>query len=410
MTAPQLLIYIMAALLLQLGLWLIISILSRSRAGTAARLGKAAEQSATERVAWQGWRDFRLVRREFADGARSQCSFYFEPVDGKALPEFKPGQFLTVSLPVPDPGNGEVRKIVRCYSLSDRPGKQTYRITVKRAGPPPNQPDAPPGTASNWLHDHLQGGAIVPMKAPAGQFHIQPGASTPAVFIAGGIGITPMMSMIAWSLAAEPGRKLHLYHGVQNGGDHAFKEVLEDLARDNSDLRLHVVYNQPRSEDMVGKDFQHRGFISIELLKQTLPIGRHEFYVCGPPRMMESIVPALIAWGASPSDVHYEAFGPATVRNAPPPTVQKPLASFDIHFRRSKRTVSWDGREGNLLDFAEKHGLDVQSGCRSGSCGSCETKIAAGSVRYHSKPDHEPAAGSCLLCVSVPDSDLELEA
>jgi ferredoxin len=82
----------------------------------------------------------------------------------------------------------------------------------------------------------------------------------------------------------------------------------------------------------------------------------------------------------------------------------------EVTFRRSGRTLVWDGRDASLLDFAERHGVAVESGCRSGSCGSCETKLVTGAVRYAQRPDHDLAPGSCLLCVGTPGSALVIEA
>jgi ferredoxin len=72
--------------------------------------------------------------------------------------------------------------------------------------------------------------------------------------------------------------------------------------------------------------------------------------------------------------------------------------------------LTWDGRDASLLDFAERHGIAVESGCRSGGCGSCETRLLEGKVQYENAPDHDVAAGHCLLCVGHPSSPLVLEA
>jgi len=127
--------------------------------------------------------------------------------------------------------------------------------------------------------------------------------------------------------------------------------------------------------------------------------------------MMQILVPALAEWGVPVADIHYEAFGPASVRLAGLPEVPAPAAdAFEVKFHRSSRTLSWDGRDASLLDFAERHGIEVESGCRSGGCGSCETRLAEGSVQYEHAPDHDVAPGHCLLCVGRPSSNLVLEA
>jgi ferredoxin-NADP reductase len=412
LTAPQLLLWIAAGILLQ-GAVAIGFALRRWHSAEAARgLVPAAEAAVRPDAAWAGWREFRVERREFEDAARSQCSFYLVPVDGTRLPAFKPGQFLTFALPV-DEGGGGRRTITRCYSLSDRPDPKHYRITVKRVGAPADRPDLPPGLSSNHLHHQVQAGTLLKVKAPAGHFFIDADPALPAVLIAGGIGITPMMSMLRWCLDEQPGRALHLYYGVRDGRECAFRPVLEDLAARHPVFRLHLVFSRPQPGEAQGRDYHHEGRIGVDLLRATLPHGRHAFYVCGPPAFMQELVPALAAWGVPIADLHFEAFGPASVQlpGAPPPAAALGEgAAFEVHFARSGRTLAWDGRDASLLDFAERHGVEVESGCRSGSCGACQTRLVEGRVSYAQTPDHDIAPGHCLLCVGRPAASLVLEA
>jgi hypothetical protein len=229
--------------------------------------------------------------------------------------------------------------------------------------------------------------------------------------IGGGIGITPMMSMLRWCVANQPQRPVHLFYGLRNSEDHAFKLQLEELAASHPALRLHVVYSRPTTADVAGRDYQHAGHVDVELLRKTLTHGRHLFYVCGPPSMMQTLVPALAEWGVPAKDIHYEAFGPASVKLPGAQVSAAPLvSSVEVKFQRSGRTLNWDGQDASLLDFAERHGIEVESGCRSGGCGSCETRVLDGSVAYEHTPDHDLASGHCLLCVGRPATSLVLEA
>jgi ferredoxin-NADP reductase len=415
-TASQLLAYIAAALLLQMVAGVGLVFWRRRTVSSEIPATETQDPPAAATCAWPGWRDFRVVRREIEDAAQTQCSFHLQPVDGIPLTPFQPGQYLTFSLKVPDTAtagpDGE-RTLTRCYSLSDRPDATGYRITVKRVPSPAGQPELPPGASSTHFHDRVRQGDVLQVKAPSGHFVIDTDASVPAVFIAGGIGITPLMSMLRWCVAEQHGRLLHLYYGVRSSGDHAFKRVLEDLAASHPALRLNVVYSSPGPENVLGRDYHHVGHIDLELLRRTLPHGRHKFYVCGPPPMMQSLVPALREWGVQADDIHFEAFGPASVRPAMPLTTEPRVAASDaieVHFSRSGRTLLWDGQDANLLDFAERHDLAVDSGCRSGSCGTCETRLVSGIVTYTDTPDHDVAKGHCLLCVGKPQSALVLEA
>lgn len=404
-TAPLLLAYICTAILLQVAAGLGLAVWHWRRYLPAE--GGATDETAYPNVpgAWQGWREFRVARREYEDMGKAQCSFYLEPVDGLPLLPFKAGQFLTFDLPIAN------RKVIRCYSLSDRPDPERFRVTIKRIGAPADRPHLPPGIASNHLHDKVHEGDLLTMKAPAGAFFLDTDTTVPAVFIAGGIGITPMMSMLSWALVEQPGRSLHLFYGVRHGGEHAFKRPLGDMARAHPNLHLHVIYSRPGPDDLLGRDFHDTGHVDVDLLRRRLPQGRHQFYVCGPAPMMASLVPALAKWGVPAADIRHESFGPASLRSGAVDTQAPALAApIDVQFRRSGRTLAWDGRDASLLDFAERNGITVESGCRLGSCGSCETKLLSGTVRYAAAPDHQVAPGYCLLCVGTPQSEIALEA
>ncbi len=407
MTAVELLAWITALLLLQVAVGTGVAVWRRRH---LAVLPLPSSPVAPARdAAWPGWREFSVVRREYEDAAHTQCSFYLQPVDGKSLPAFKPGQYLTFSLDVTDETGG-TRSITRCYSLSDQPDPSCYRVTIKRVPAPADQPGVPAGLSSNHFHDRVGEGAVLRVKAPSGHFVFEGDASVPAVLIGGGIGITPVMSMLRWCVTEQPVRPVRLYYGVRNGEELAFKSALGELVATHPALDLHVVFSRPGAADIEGRDFHHRGHVDVDLLKRTLPHGRHQFFVCGPPAMMQTLVPMLAAWGVPRGDLHFEAFGPASIRLPGEEAGQPPLGEFEVHFTRSGRTVTWDNAESSLLDFAERHGVVVESGCRSGGCGTCETRLLEGEVRYAQSPDHDVAQGHCLLCIGRPATPLVLDA
>jgi hypothetical protein len=361
--------------------------------------------------AWEGFREFVVQRRVREDARGDVCSFHLVPADGEPLPPFRPGQYLTFRLEVPDPGTQAPKRIVRCYSLSDAPRPDRYRITVKRVPPPAGRTDLPPGLSSNYLHDHVPEGTRLWVRAPAGHFCLVREPPLPAVLVGGGIGITPMLSMLAELFEGDCGREVWLFYGVRDGDEQLMRGPLRELAARHANFHLHVCYSRPGDADVEGVDFQHRGRVSIPLLRATLPLGRYQFYVCGPKAMMEELVPGLEALGVDPGDIHYESFGPATLtrRTAPAPaTVPGPPVT--VTFSRSGRRLAWDPGADSLLEFAEGHGVEVVSGCRAGSCGSCQTEVVSGAVELNQQPDAEVAAGHCLLCISTPRGDLVLDA
>ena len=118
----------------------------------------SATKAVTSNLAWEGFREFIVQRRAIEDGNNAVCSFYLVPADGKPLATFRPGQFLTFKLQIEDPDSHALKSVVRCYSLSDAPRPDHYRISIKRIPAPPNQPDVPAGISSGYFHDHVQEG------------------------------------------------------------------------------------------------------------------------------------------------------------------------------------------------------------------------------------------------------------
>ncbi|OYX38012.1 MULTISPECIES: 2Fe-2S iron-sulfur cluster-binding protein [unclassified Sphingomonas] len=363
----------------------------------------------TSNLAWQGLRAFRVSMREDEDDALTQTSFYLEPIDGQPLPSYRAGQFLTFQLNLPD-REGAIHEVIRCYSLSDRPDESAYRITVKRIPPPNDRPDLPPGLVSTHFHDHVMPGTILQVRAPAGAFVLVDDARIPTVLIAGGIGITPLFAMARAGLAAQPDRTFHLFYGVRDSSEIVFEADLIALAEHHPNFRLTIVQSAPLPTEVEPDSVDETGFIDVALLRRLLPHGEHHFYICGPPPMMANLVPALRGWGVARDAVHYEAFGPASIESAEALTAVALDSPLAIQFAQSRRTIDWTGADTNLLDFAERGGIAIPSGCRSGSCGTCETAILSGTVRYAQPPSFDVADGHCLLCVAVPTDDLVLEA
>ena len=141
-------------------------------------VSKAANDKGS--AAWSGFRKFRVAKKIMEKG--DCCSFYLEPHDGRELPAFLPGQYLTFKLKVP----GQPKEVTRCYSLSDSPNPQYYRVTIKRVPPPPKSPELPPGVSSNHFNSNVNEGDILDVKAPSGNFHIDVEAQSPVVLIGGG--------------------------------------------------------------------------------------------------------------------------------------------------------------------------------------------------------------------------------
>lgn len=429
MTSLSLLLWILLGIAVQLAVFLILSFvrywtqyqqLSLLAAGEELpRVLPVAKEQGTENTSgWSGFRPFRVTRKvvETADGL--VYSFYLVPEDNKPLPFFLPGQFLTFRLDeIQGTTINPTAGLIRCYSLSDAPCADHYRVSIKRVPSPPGSKDIPPGLASNHFHDGVREGSILQVRAPSGHFHIDAGMA-PVVLIAGGIGITPLLSMIEWSLAEQPGRELWLFYGVRNSREQAMKSRLEALAAHHENLHLHVCYSAPLPGDEPGRDYLHRGRVNVALLRLQLALKPYHFYICGPTPMMENVVGGLDEWGVPDARIHFEAFGPASIRRRKPAVVSEdetraapeasttlgtaPATLIMVNFARSGRQHPWNPASANLLEFAEANGISVACGCRTGACGTCQTTIRTGEVVYLQTPAFDPEPGSCLPCVCQP--------
>jgi hypothetical protein len=366
------------------------------------------QQAQQIQLVWNGYRKFSVAKK--INECEGVCAFYLKPHDGKSLPQFKPGQYLTFQLDIP----GRDKPLVRCYSISDSPHHSDYyRVTIKKEKAPPDKPDLPPGAASCYFCDVVQEGDILDVKAPTGHFFLDMAKTNPVVLIAGGVGVTPLLCMANAIAAGGSKRETWFFFGVRSKEEHIHKAELEKLAAENENIHLHVCYSRPGKDDIKGRDYQHEGRVSIELLKELLPSNNFEYYLCGNGAFMKSITEGLESWGVPEKDIHFEAFGPATVKKktAPPtPTETAFLSKLKVTFSRSGKTIRWEPTAGNLLDFARSQDVRIESGCCAGSCGSCVVAIKSGEVDYLKPPDAEPEKGTCLTCICRPKADLVLDA
>lgn len=369
-------------------------------------LASAKQDLADHSTAWQGTRTFELTKK--IKEADSICSFLLKPHDGKPLSAYRPGQFLTFNLTIPGTG---VKNTVRCYSLSDAPTHPDhYRLTIKRLGPPADQPDAPAGLSSSYFHDQLQENDYLDVLAPSGDFYLNTDTERPVVLIGGGIGLTPVVSMLNHIAETGSNRETWFFYGVRNGSEHIWKEHFKTLNK-RPNISVVVCYSNPNEHDRKDDDYDIHGRVSVELLKQKLHSNNYEFYVCGPPPMMNSIVKDLGDWGVPEEQIHFEAFGPATVTKPSSEGTQASSSeSYNVEFSRSNKTVIWDGKHQNLWDFANENSIAIPRGCGVGNCGTCKTAIRYGNVKYQQKPGFQVENGSCLVCCSTPDGDIKLDA
>ncbi|WP_141430477.1 NO-inducible flavohemoprotein [Bacillus sp. 03113] len=250
-----------------------------------------------------GWRDFRsfVVIKKVTE-SDVITSFYLKPQDEKAISSFKPGQYISIKLSI----DGEKFTHIRQYSLSDSPDKDYYRITVKREDG--NQ--TPDGIVSNYLHEKVGVGDILHVSAPAGEFILNTNQETPLVLLSGGVGVTPMVSMLNTVIKLQPNRDVTFVHATANGKVHAMRDWIKEVTIENSNVKSYVFYDSPTEEDRANKNFDQEGYVTLEWLKNHVTVKNTEFYFCGPVPFMKSIYKNLIELGVEKQQIHYEFFGP----------------------------------------------------------------------------------------------------
>ncbi len=333
-------------------------------------------------------------------------SYYFESIDGMPLPPFEPGQFLPIRVPV----DGIDSPLLRTYTLSEASNARQYRISVKRQG-----------VASSWLHDHLAVGTSIDTMTPRGAFTYDRSSTRAAVFISAGIGITPMLAMLHHAVAARTAdsksKPLHFFHGARNDSERPFGAHLKELASRHADIAMHLFNSDAGAP---ADSATSPGRIDIAALKRLLPFDDYDFYLCGPEAFMRDLYEGLRALNVADERIRFEAFGPASVKRTPavlsatttkPPVEQSTSAATEqtggvaVTFARTQQTRQWLPKDGTLLEFAEACGIDARSSCRSGTCGTCSTRVLHGSVAYDEPVEADIEAGHALVCMGRPRVD-----
>lgn len=252
---------------------------------------------------WEEFKAFKVIKKEKESDIIT--SFYLVPADGGSLPAFKPGQYITVRVPSPC-GHTTMRN----YSLSDKPGQDYLRISVKReAGP---KASTPKGFVSNFLHDSIGVGASLEIGPPCGEFFldVMERHKRPLVLLGGGIGITPLLSILKTALEEMPGRKIILIHGSLHEGVQPFRKTLEDLQAKHKNLITHFRYSELSPSGVVRRSVDSTGMVDKDLIASLVPEKDADYYFCGPKPFMVDIYHHLLEWGIPASQVHFEFFGP----------------------------------------------------------------------------------------------------
>ena len=242
---------------------------------------------------YRGQKNYTIVKKE--EESSIITSFYLKPSDNSAIPPFKAGQYVAVNVVIPDAEHTHTRN----YSLSGCTTQNTLRISVKK------ESGHPAGVVSNYLHEIAQVGDTIKLGIPAGEFVLEP-THKPIVLIAGGVGITPLMSMYM-DLFHHAENEVLFIQCAKNGEVHAFGQRSRQLADKKKSLKVISIYDEPLSTDQP----DYNGLLTPEILKANISSLDAEYYFCGPVPFMKQVKQMLLALEIPEGQLHYEFFGPS---------------------------------------------------------------------------------------------------
>lgn len=337
-------------------------------------------------------------------------TFYFKPRRIKgALFSYYPGQFITFQLLIGG------KRVNRTYTLSSTPTRPyTVSVTIKRI---------PNGLVSNWMHENMKKGSLVEALGPSGSFSFvkTPSWNKKYLFLSGGSGITPMLSMSRCLTDLKINADIAFVHHARSEKDLIAKEEVSNLSYNNKKFSPTYICDVG-SEQWAGPT----GYFTGEKLETIVPdFKEREVFVCGPPPYMELVKKTLIERGFDMDRFHSESFNFFELKEAtavvktqpgiqPEPLEDKATqGDFIIELRRSGKIQRFSiPKTKSILQALKDQGIVLPFGCQEGICGTCKALKTRGSVEMQSQGGilkREEEAGYILLCCSYPRSDLSID-
>jgi ferredoxin-NADP reductase/MOSC domain-containing protein YiiM/ferredoxin len=372
----------------------------QARSG-AVSTGNVGLTASSPPPAWAGFRPLRVT--DVHDESRTIRSVTLAAPDGMALPNWHAGQSITVRVR-PDAG---AAALIRNYSLSNQPGSDEYRISVKRELH---------GAVSGYIHDAVVIGDVLDVAAPRGTFFLVDG-DAPVILLSAGVGATPVLSMLHALAAEGSNRAIWWLHAARNGDERAFAEESLYLLHRLPHSQFRVFFSHPTGTDRRGVDYTEAGRLSAEAISQLGLPRDADAYLCGPEGFMTELSADLVSYGVDSARIHSEIFGataaltPGIAASPVPPHLPtgSPGPGPDVQFARSGIGVPWGPSYASVLELAEACDVPTRWSCRTGVCHNCETALLAGAVRYDPEPLEPPAEGNILICCSQPDGDVVVD-
>ncbi len=368
-----------------------------TQAVTFSPASSLAQQETTAKVQQTTWSGDLRVAATFMETLNVKTFRLVDPANAVIPFQYLPGQFLRLSLEI------DGKSIKRPYTIASTPTRNRYiEITVKRETH---------GSVSQYLHDRVEVGDLMHVTAPSGNFTFTGMEHDSIVLIGGGVGITPLMSVVRALTDIGWNKEIYFLYTCQTPEEYIFREELDYLQDRNPNLKLVVTFS--RATDEI-KDF-HRGRITKELISKSVPhIAARRVHICGTPSMMQSVKEMLKDLGVSTSNIKLEAFG--TSKRMPGAIEKgKVVPQGDaavVTFSRSHKSGSLLA-DTPILEAAEAIDVDIDYACRSGMCGTCKVRLNSGSVTMEVEEallPEEKEAGMILACQAKSHANVDVEA
>lgn len=342
------------------------------------------------------------VRSVQPDTAEAVIVTFDVPQDLRPVFGFTQGQYLTLRKEIAG------RDLRRSYSICAGIDDGELRVGVRKVKG---------GVFSSWINEQLKPGDTVDVMAPQGRFFvaIEPQAHRHHLGIAGGSGITPILSIMKTVLAREPASRFTLIYGNRSLQSTMFKQELEDLKdRYLTRLVLHHVFSDEHTDAPINMGLIQREKVG-EFLRALVPAHTiAHAYICGPFQMNDEAEAALLAAGVPQERIHIERFGiaqqpgrvGAVVHETQPGDAA--LARVVIVRDGLQREILFSREQPSILDAASAAGLEVPFSCTSGVCGTCRAKLVEGQVRMERNfalDRKEVEAGFVLTCQAHPTTE-----